>query len=128
MAPWPTGIAGSGDSLTRTQVNAYGNTPASWSAQAVSVGRVVPLNRFAGDANEDGLFDEVDLELTSSAGKYLTNELATWTEGDWNGDGFFDQSDIVRALQSGRYSNGPANAFSFKASLSRTREPERVVP
>ena len=46
--------------------------------------------------------------LTSvlQAGKYLTGQAATWSEGDWNEDGGFDSRDIVTALAGGRY-EGP---------------------
>ena len=57
----------------------------------------------AGDANEDLVFNQLDIAQLLAAGKYLTGQSATWREGDWNEDGVFDQLDIVAALQSGRY-------------------------
>jgi hypothetical protein len=57
----------------------------------------------AGDANRDGSFDQADLLGVLKAGKYLTDELADWSEGDWNGDSTFDQKDLVVALQGGNY-------------------------
>lgn len=56
-----------------------------------------------GDANQDLKFDQRDLVQVQQAGKYLTDQPATWEEGDWNGDGVFDQEDIVAALQTGTY-------------------------
>ena len=57
----------------------------------------------AGDANEDLVFNQLDIVQVLAAGKYLTGQGATWREGDWNEDGVFDQLDIVAALQSGKY-------------------------
>ena len=49
----------------------------------------------AGDANHDGIFDELDIVHVLQAAKYLTSEPATFEQGDWNNDGVFDQLDIV---------------------------------
>ena len=59
--------------------------------------------RHAGDANQDGQFDLLDITAVRQAGKYLTGQAASWSQGDWNGDGVFDSLDVVAALQSGRY-------------------------
>ena len=61
------------------------------------------LQALPGDANRNGVFDELDILQVATAGKYLTGELANWGEGDWNGDKLFDQLDIVAALQTGNY-------------------------
>ena len=53
--------------------------------------------------NADGRFDQLDLAGVLQAGKYLTNEPASWSEGDWNADGRFNHQDIVLALQGGQY-------------------------
>ena len=58
----------------------------------------------AGDANRDGLFNQLDIVQVLQSGKYQTGQPATWAEGDFNRDGLFDQLDIVTALQSGKYS------------------------
>jgi hypothetical protein len=76
----------------------------------------------AGDANQDFSFDQLDIVRVLQAGKYLTQEVATWGEGDWDGapgglagspplgNGLFDQRDIVAALQTGLYLSGPYRA------------------
>jgi hypothetical protein len=78
----------------------------------------VPLE--AGDADQDGDFDQLDLVRVQQAAKYMTGEPATWDEGDWNGapggfaqrppegDGVFDQFDIVAAQQRAIYLAGQA--------------------
>ena len=64
---------------------------------------VRPPAALPGDANRDGVFDQLDIIQVLQAGKYNTGEPAEWGEGDWNGDSVFDQLDIVEALKSGRY-------------------------
>ena len=68
----------------------------------------------AGDADQDGDYDQYDIVQVLQAGKYLTGKAATWGEGDWNGapggsvgnppagDGIFNQLDLIAALSSGR--------------------------
>ena len=60
--------------------------------------------RLAGDANEDGRFNQLDIVMALQGGKYMTGEPAGWSDGDWTGDGLFDQLDLVAALRSGAYS------------------------
>ena len=60
-----------------------------------------------GDANLDGQFSSSDLVQVFTAGKYETNNRASWSEGDWNGDGVFGSSDIVKAIVDGGYEKGP---------------------
>jgi hypothetical protein len=74
---------------------------------------------FAGDADMDLDFDQLDLVRVQIAAKYLTGRPATWGEGDWDGapggqpgspprgNGRFDQLDIVAALGPGHYLMGP---------------------
>lgn len=61
----------------------------------------------AGDANHDGVFDQLDVLQVLRAGKYLTGEPADWGEGDWNGDHVFDQRDLVAAFQAGNFNEAP---------------------
>ena len=73
----------------------------------------------AGDSDEDFDFDQLDLVAVQVAGKYLSGQSATWSEGDWNGapgggqgsppagDGFFNQLDIIAAQLAGTYLTGP---------------------
>lgn len=83
-----------------------------------SVGEQNPL-LWAGDADQDLDFDQLDLVMVQIAAKYLTGQAATWGEGDWNsapggeqgappaGNGLFDQLDIIAALGPGHYLTGP---------------------
>jgi hypothetical protein len=61
----------------------------------------------AGDANQDGQFDQQDIVSVLQTAKYLTGQPATFQEGDWNRDGVFDQFDIVAALEADNYLRGP---------------------
>ncbi|MEZ6114991.1 MAG: hypothetical protein R3C28_00215 [Pirellulaceae bacterium] len=56
-------------------------------------------NRFAGDANGDGVFNSSDLAFVFQAGRYESGESATFDQGDWNGDGAFDSADLVAVFQ-----------------------------
>ena len=106
QAPWPTSAAGTGHSLTRTQPTAYAPLPGSWVGRTPSPGAVDFVTSLPGDANADGLFNQLDIVQVLQAGKYLTGQPAAWSEGDWNGDGRFDTLDLVAALQSGGYGQG----------------------
>ena len=63
----------------------------------------------AGDADENGQFDQLDVVAILQAGKYLTGASATWSEGDFNLDGVFNQFDIILAQQTQppHYLTGP---------------------
>jgi hypothetical protein len=79
----------------------------------------------AGDADQDGDFDQLDLVRVQVAAKYLTGRAATWGEGDWDGapapggvlgnpppgDGLFNQVDIIASLAAGFYLKGPYAAL-----------------
>ena len=41
------------------------------------------------------------------AGKYESDQAATWAEGDWNGDGVFNSGDFVVAFTDGGFEQGP---------------------
>jgi hypothetical protein len=103
LPPWPTGADGAGRALARTDPTAFGNAATSWTAEVPSPGRTHFIRVVPGDANGDGVFNQLDIQQVSQAGKYLTGRPATFAEGDWNGDGVFDQLDIVAALQAGRF-------------------------
>ena len=87
----------------RTRPQEYGPRAASWVAAEPSPGWTAFFERLAGDANSDGQFDALDLSTAGDAAKYLTGQLAGWSDGDWTGDGVFSQLDIVAALQTGRF-------------------------
>ena len=75
----------------------------------------LPKFLFAGDADQNGRFDQLDIVRVLQSGKYLIGQAATWGDGDWNGapggragrpptgDGVFDQDDIVASLIGGTY-------------------------
>lgn len=65
------------------------------------------LPQLAGDSNADGVFDQSDLVAAFQAGKYETDQVATWAEGDWNGDGRFNSEDLVLTMQLGTYNAAP---------------------
>lgn len=71
-----------------------------------------------GDSNGDGLFSQLDIVAVLQAGKYLSEETATFGEGDWNGDGHFNQLDIVAALQTGNYLHEPDAALLAKSDVN----------
>ncbi len=75
------------------------------------------FNSYVGDSNLDGQFDSTDFVQVFQAGKYESEQNATWEEGDWNGDLLFSASDFVAAFQSGGYE------FGAKAGVSAVPEP-----
>jgi hypothetical protein len=103
LAPWPVAADGSGQSLTRSVADGWGNAAGSWAAAVPSLGTAKLDTSLPGDSNDDGVFNQEDLQQAMEAGKYLSGQPATRAEGDWNGDGVFDQLDIVAALQTGQY-------------------------
>ena len=88
-----------------------------------SIGEQVGVRLQAGDADQNLVFDQLDLVKVQIAAKYLTGQAATWGEGDWDGapggsrgnppagDGFFNQLDIVAAVAPGHYLTGPVAAI-----------------
>jgi len=54
-------------------------------------------NLSPGDANADGVFNQLDIVQVLSAGRYLNGDRVSWSQGDWNADGLFDQRDIIAA-------------------------------
>ena len=75
----------------------------------------------SGDANWDGVFDQLDLVQVLQNSEYLTGGSASWEQGDWNADGEFDRADLVLALQDGGYGQGP------RAALAAVPEPSAVA-
>lgn len=51
------------------------------------------------DLTLDGVFDSKDFVQALSAGKYHSNENATFSEGDMQADGYFTSADLVFALR-----------------------------
>ena len=91
---------------------------------------------FAGDADQDQDFDQLDILRVLQAGKYLTGLPATWGEGDWDGaptpdgipgnpppgNGLFDQQDIVASLLAARY------LVAVEAARAASQDDDRAVP
>lgn len=65
-----------------------------------------------GDANLDGEFNSGDLIGVFQAGKYETEQVASWSEGDWNGDRLVNTADLITAFQDGGYEKGPSAVAS----------------
>jgi hypothetical protein len=59
-----------------------------------------------GDANLDGEFNSSDMVQVFAAGKYETEQEASWAMGDWDASGIFDSSDMVTAFADGGYEKG----------------------
>ena len=79
--------------------------------------------RLTGDANGDGLFNQLDLVEVLQGGKYQTGQPASFREGDWNEDGIFDQLDLVAALQTGSY----LGALAASGSVETASEADDVL-
>lgn len=62
---------------------------------------------WVGDSNFDLEFNSGDLVQVFGAGKYETDDMASYTEGDWNGDMLFTSGDLVAAFTDGGYELGP---------------------
>ena len=67
---------------------------------------------YMGDSDLDGAFTSADLVAVFTAGKFETQQEATWSEGDWTGDKLFDSSDFVEAFQAGGYELGPRQSVA----------------
>ena len=67
-----------------------------------------------GDANLDGVFNNLDLVAILQSGQYQDTIVgtSTWSTGDWNADGEFDRADLILALQDGGYGQGPRLALA----------------
>ena len=117
---WYEAADGAGRSLVVVDVAAdlsTWNRADGWRASAQVGGSPAAEEPSAGDANQDGQFDQFDIVLVLQAARYRTGGPASWEEGDWNGDGVFDQLDIVIALQTG----------SFLASAHTANSREELV-
>ena len=103
QSPWPLPTSENGSSLQRVTLAFPGNTPNNWFTEKPTPGRIADRPRLPGDANEDGIFNQLDIVQVLQAAKYLSDKPANWHDGDWTGDGFFDQQDIVAVLQADAY-------------------------
>ena len=78
---------------------------------------------WVGDANVDGEFNSGDFVAVFTAGKFETDQTATWAEGDWNGDGQFNSGDFVAAFTDGGFEMGPRPA----AAAASVPEPSSIA-
>lgn len=69
----------------------------------------VIMNTFFGDANLDGLFDNVDVVSIYAYQQFEDGKPKNsgWAQGDFNGDQEFSAEDMVQAMQSGAFEKGP---------------------
>jgi len=120
--PWPNAI-GNGQSLTRTASTDWGSRPESWLAAVHSPGTPPGHTGPAGDVNQDGQVDIVDVDLVCAAiadgapmfdlneDGLLDSADLDWlvvgvlgsTAGDANVDGHFNSSDLIQVFQRGHY-------------------------
>ena len=66
-----------------------------------------------GDANADGVFDQMDIVEVLAAGPIVGQAGTSWAQGDWTADGRFNQLDIIAALPN--YGTAPQAAHSAVA-------------
>ena len=78
-------------------------------------------NTFLGDSDLNGEFNSGDFVTVFRAGRFESDEYASWSEGDWNGDKRFDTSDFVVAFQDGGFEMGP------RASVNSVPEPSSSI-
>ena len=114
--------------LTGAQIGTF-----TFQLQSVQLGEAILQ---AGDADMDFDFDQFDLVQVQIAGKYLSEQAATWGEGDWDGapggspddpplgDGEFNQLDIVAALDAGTYLKG---SYAAVAADGKTGDAQTSV-
>ncbi|MCA9200922.1 MAG: lamin tail domain-containing protein [Planctomycetales bacterium] len=125
-APWPEAADGDGLSLTRTDIEGYGNFPETWAASIPSPGR----SGTPGDINRDGSVnvDDVDelcvavrlgganpnydLDANGTIDRqdvlYLVRNILHTNLGDSNGDGIFNSGDLVQVFTAGQYEDAVA--------------------
>lgn len=67
-----------------------------------------------GDANLNGIFDQMDFISIFAAGEYEDgiDGNSTWETGDWDGDGDFTSQDLVLAFLRDGFDNSPVAAVA----------------
>ncbi len=125
-SPWPTEPDGDGPSLTRVNLNGYGDFASTWEARVPSPG----MTGTPGDVTGDGVVDASDIDQTCLAAnlsgnhplydhnrdgfvdgadvEYLITSILQTTVGDANLDGRFDSSDLVQVFAAGEYEDDVA--------------------
>jgi hypothetical protein len=104
-APWPTGIGGTGHSLSRVRVDAFGDSPTSWQAAKASPGRAEFTAGPLGDVNGDGILNGTDADLLCSA----LRDLDPLSQFDLNADGRVNQDDLDLLIRD-LLNSGPGDA------------------
>jgi endoglucanase len=69
----------------------------------------VIMHTFFGDANLDGLFDNIDMVSIYAYKQYEDDkpQNSGWAQGDFDGDQEFTAADVTQAMQSGAFEKGP---------------------
>jgi len=133
LAPWPTEADGSGHSLQRITVAAYGNDSASWTAAPPSPGRFSGSS-MAGDFNDDQIVDDADIDqlftalqagsgdlqfdvdgsgtVTSADVTFLVESILGTSFGDVDLDGDVDTGDLTRAIINFTSAQGSGKTWS----------------
>ncbi|MCP4195217.1 MAG: hypothetical protein GY768_31840 [Planctomycetaceae bacterium] len=123
LAPWPKSADGTGHSLQRKSVDAFGNLGQSWNATIPSPGS--PDSTIVGDFNLDGLVNELDINLlfeqmrspnpnpsydltadglvNADDRQEMIENILSSNYGDANLDRVFNSSDLVIVFQAGEY-------------------------
>lgn len=123
LEPWPKSADGTGHSLQRSSVDAFGNIGQSWIATVPTPGS--PDASLVGDFNFDGLINQIDINLLTDQmrsptpdpsfdltadGKVNADDRDTMIEdvvgtdfGDSNLDAVFNSTDLVIVFQAGEY-------------------------
>jgi hypothetical protein len=126
-APWPTGLALSGESLARVSPFAFGSFATSWRGAAATPGTV----KFSsGDFNNDSAVNQQDIVLLCDAVRhaipdrrfdlnrdarvdiadfrFLIGDIFGTSAGDANLDGRFDRDDLVHVLAADHFQDDVA--------------------
>jgi hypothetical protein len=123
VAPWPE-VAGSGQSIHRTEPQAYGNFANSWFGSIASPGSSGD-NTLPGDFNGDGIVEFADIDQLCSAIRQgvndptldlnadqvtdaadlnvLIQDILKTSSGDSNLDGRFNSTDLIEIFSAGEY-------------------------
>ncbi len=76
----------------------------------VKPGVIVDIKKtWVGDANLDGLFDNIDMVSIYAYKQYEDDkpQNSGWAQGDFDGDQEFTAADVTQAMQSGAFEKGP---------------------